>query len=142
MLIEKLLAIHINNVWVARLWKGLSQHDTLIRQIDLSKGLFDHVWTKTLQLNYCHLQLNGRLQHLSSLLPPSAHRQRAAAGHPGIDSIQGSLHHCQALQPHASAPVCRRLSWLPGLHPRGGPVSEQRLGWSGCPGEDGEMRCC
>lgn len=70
--------------------------------------------------------------------PPPPHcRQRAAAGRPGSDSVQGSLHHSEALQPRPSAPVCWRLSRLPGLRPRGGPVSEQRLGRSGCTGEEG-----
>lgn len=67
-------------------------------------------------------------------------RQRAAAGRPGADSVQGLLHHSEALQPHPSAPVCGRLSWLPGLRPRCGPVSEQRLGRSGCTGEEAGQR--
>ena len=62
-------------------------------------------------------------------------RQRAAAGRPGADTVPGPLHHSEALQPRAAAAVCGGVCGVPGLQPRCGPVSEQRLGWGGCTGE-------
>lgn len=59
----------------------------------------------------------------------------AAAGRAGPDPVQRTIHRCTALQPGPAAPVCRRLSGMSRLCSRGGPVSEQRMGWHGCTGE-------
>lgn len=59
----------------------------------------------------------------------------AAAGCAGLDTVQRTLHHCTAVQPCPSAPVCWGLGRMSRICSRGGPVSEQRMGWHGCTGE-------
>lgn len=59
----------------------------------------------------------------------------AAAGCAGLDIVQRTLHHCTAFQPCPSAPVYRGLGGMSRICSRGGPVSEQRMGWHGCTGD-------
>lgn len=83
-------------------------------------------------------KLTFNLRMKSFFLTSPHCRQCAAAGCPGVDSVQGALHHSETFPSCFSASVCWRLRRLPLLHPGGGPVSEQRLGRSGCTGEEGD----
>lgn len=76
-----------------------------------------------------------KMSHKNSVTCKYLCRCSAAAERANPDTVQRSLHHCETLQSRPSAQVCRRLSRMSRLCSRGGPVSEQRLGWRGCTGK-------